>query len=90
MICRKFNIWKDSLYPDVLPDELIAVIQEITIEDHESNLYQWSRMYKYFIAPPGLIMIERFKPYIWISYDYSFDGIKYYSTTHFKEFISLN
>ena len=84
---KMINIKKDSLYPDVLSDDFIAIIQRIC---YDQGFFLWSRMMNFFVAEPAMIVIERFKPYIWISYDYSFDGIKYYSTTHFKEFISMN
>ncbi len=59
--------------------------------------FGWSKMGNYFIAPKQVIVVPRFKGFIWISYDYN-RGYDYgtvrvserITTSHFRELYSLN
>jgi len=60
----------------------------------------WTPMSNFFIAPKEVIVVERFTPYIWVSFDWEirhdhFNVVKTSgkgkrSTSHFRELISKN
>lgn len=83
-----FDIKNQSFYPIVLNDGFIDAIQ-VSIENR--NYWKWMNfipIYGVLIAEKEWIHVEKFKPFMFISFDYDWIGKE--STTHFPELISLS
>lgn len=84
-----FDIKKQSFYPYVLSEGFLDGLQNTVISN--INYWQWMQFVPVsdiMIAPKEVIVVEKFKPFMFISFSWDWHG--YDTISHFPELISLS